>query len=180
MNKNRIDTGINANMNITGAGINKVKRTDNERGATVVEFAVIIIPLLLIVFAILEFSFIFYQRHFVENAAREGMRVGIRANNFSCFDGKPATGCTADVDRKLEVKKQVEEYLSALYQPEDILLVDPKRDPDNPRITVAVKVNNFFPQLLSGLIPGFANQTIISYSITGEYEDPDEYEDEEG
>ncbi|MFO7607006.1 MAG: pilus assembly protein [Desulfurivibrionaceae bacterium] len=179
MNKSRIYTGIKTNMYITGAGINKVKRAGNERGATVVEFAVIVIPLFLIVFAILEFSFIFYQRHFVENAAREGMRVGIRANNFSCFDGKPAAGCTADVDRKLEVEKRVTDYLAKLYQPADIYPPDVQRDPEKPLIKVTATVDNFFPQLLSGLIPGFANQGTLSYSITGEYEDPDEYDDEE-
>lgn len=149
-----------------------MKGYGSERGATVVEFAVIVVLLLVIVFGILELAFIFYQRHFVENAAREGMRVGIRANNFNCFEG-------CDEARRTTAEQRVNEYLSNLYQPGDILSVEAERDPDNPRITVAAEVTNFFPRLLSGLIPGFANQTIISYSITGEYEDPAEYDNEE-
>jgi len=153
-----------------------VKRAGNERGATVVEFAVIVIPLFLIVFAILEFSFIFYQRHFVENAAREGMRVGIRANNFSCFDGAPAPGCTPGVDRKTAVEQRVSEYLSALYD-DSVIEVEHVEEKS---LRVTATVDNFFPQLLSGLVPGFTNQSTLSYSITGEYEDPNEYDDEEG
>ncbi|MDR9501929.1 MAG: pilus assembly protein [Desulfurivibrionaceae bacterium] len=157
-------------MKITGSGIGITRRCGNEKGATVVEFAVIVALLLVIVFGILEFAFIFYQRHFVENAAREGMRVGILANNFSCF-----TGCAPDPERKTVVEDRVEEYLSVLYDDSDIYV---NRVPEN-SLEVKVEVENFFPQLLSGLIPGFANQDTISYSITGEYEDPDEYENEE-
>lgn len=146
----------------------------SERGATVVEFAVIVVLLLLIVFAVLEFSFIFYQRHFVENAAREGMRGGIRANNFSCFDGNPAPGCTADVDRKTAVEERVTEYLSVLYDDSDIEVEQVEEN----SLRVTVTVDNFFPQLLSALIPNFANPTTLSYGITGEYEDPDEYDNE--
>ncbi len=154
------------------------KWDSNENGATVVEFAVIVIPLLIIIFGILEFSFIFYQRHFIENAAREGMRVGIRANNFSCFNGAPASGCTASVDREIVVKQKVTDYLSGLYQPADVYPPDVVRVEEK-SLMVTAKVNNFFPQLLSGLIPGFTNQTTLSYSITGSYEDPDEYDNED-
>ncbi|MDT8335289.1 MAG: TadE/TadG family type IV pilus assembly protein [Desulfurivibrionaceae bacterium] len=158
-------------MKITGSGIGTrtTRRRGNEKGATVVEFAVIVVLLLLILFAILEFAFIFYQRHFVENAAREGMRVGIRANNYSCF-----TGCAQD--RKRAVEQRVADYLSALYDESDI---EVDRVAAEKSLKVSVAVENFFPQLLSGLIPGFANQNTLSYSITGEYEDPDEFDNEE-
>ena len=158
----------------------KTKR-DGERGATVVEFAVVVALLLIIIFGILEFAFIFYQRHFVENAAREGMRVGVRADNFNCFDGAPATGCTANLDRKLVVEQAVADYLSALYQPAGIALIGVERinDPGFEKsLKVTVTVNNFFPQLLSGLVPGFVNPDTITYSTTGRYEDPDEFDSE--
>jgi Flp pilus assembly protein TadG len=149
-----------------------------ERGATVVEFAVIVVLLLLLVFGILEFAFIFFQRHFVENAAREGMRLGIRYDNFNCFDGLPATGCTQSLDRKHVVEQKVTDYLSALYQPEDILVTRAERVLADKSLKVTVQVKNFFPQLLTGLIPGFANSATITYSTTGVYEDPDEFDSE--
>ncbi|MDF1577790.1 MAG: TadE/TadG family type IV pilus assembly protein [Desulfobulbales bacterium] len=163
-------------MKITGSGIGTrtTRRRGNEKGATVVEFAVIVVLLLLILFAILEFAFIFYQRHFVENAAREGMRVGIRANNYSCF-----TGCGAQ-ERKTAVEERVAEYLSAIYDADAIEAGDIEVERVAEKaLKVSVAVENFFPQLLSGLIPGFANQNTLSYSITGEYEDPDEFDNEE-
>ncbi len=152
----------------------------NENGATVVEFAVIVLLLLLISFGILEFAFIFYQRHFIENAAREGMRIGIRADNYSCFDG----GCPETLDRKKVVQAAVENYLSTLYPGYEMPNVcDEDTDPDNcvikggdntqKTLTVNIQVDNFFPKLLSGFIPGMNLQT-LNYSITGTYEDPTE------
>lgn len=149
----------------------------NEKGTAVVEFAVIVVILLAIFMGVLEFAFIFYQRHFVENAAREGMRVGIRANNFSCFDSE-TNGCSATVARKQVVQQKVEDYLSPLYEitnPDgqiDVIRIDEDEDA---YLKVTIEVANFFPQLLSGIIPGFSHQNIISYRITGRYEDPEEF-----
>ncbi len=148
-----------------------------------VEFAVVVILLLILVFGILEFAFTFYQRHFVENGAREGMRVGVRADNFNCFNGLPSAGCTTALDRKHVVEQKVTAYLSALYQPADILLINVERIDEEgvmeKSLKVTVTVKNFFPQLLSGLVPGFVNPDTITYHATGRYEDPDEYDDEE-
>jgi hypothetical protein len=168
----------------TGLGLNR------ECGATVVEFVVIIIFCLLpLIFGILEYAFIFYQEHFIANAAREGMRVGIRADNFNCFDGKPAAGCTANLDRKKAVENDVRDYLAAIYNPADIQEIDVRRlpaelapgetPPPDKSLKVTVTVNNFFPPLLSALIPGIKDQTTLSYTTTGRYEDPDEYDQED-
>ena len=149
--------------------VEKKSRSTNENGATVVEFAVIVLLLLLIIFGILEFAFIFYQRHFIENAAREGMRVGIRADNYETYTETP--GCIDKLNRYCAVELAVEDYLSTLYQPADIHPTKIEREGD--AIKVTVTVDNFFPQLLSGFIPGF-NQDVLTYSITGRYENPDE------
>ena len=140
-----------------------------------VEFAVIVSLLLLLVLGIMEFAFIFFQRHFIANAAREGMRVGVRADNFNCFNGVPASGCTANLDRRRVVEKAVTDYLDALYQPADIplLQVVPAAGKS---LKVTVTVNNFFPELLSGFIPGLADQATLTYSTMGRYEDPGEYD----
>jgi Flp pilus assembly protein TadG len=49
----------------------------NERGATAVEFAILLPVLLLILFGIIEFGMIMYGREIVTNATREGARAGI-------------------------------------------------------------------------------------------------------
>jgi Flp pilus assembly protein TadG len=48
-----------------------------ERGAATVEFAIIIIVLFLIVFGIIEFGILMYDKHILTNASREGARAGI-------------------------------------------------------------------------------------------------------
>lgn len=165
----------------------------NQNGAAVVEFAVIASILFVILFAILEFGFIFMQEHFVANAAREGMRVGIRANNFEEFTelGDESTdiynfsdGCDeSNLDRALFVDCQVRNYLETFYRREDVgtIVYRLPEDPDgNPAVlAVQVKVPNFYPPILSSLaalLPGtgFTLPENISFKTTGEYEDPDE------
>lgn len=53
------------------------QRRRHRRGATTVEFAVVSIILILILFGILEFSLVVYTTNVVENAAREGARYGV-------------------------------------------------------------------------------------------------------
>jgi len=149
-----------------------------ERGAAAVEYAVVCSLLILFVLGILEFSFIFYQRHYIANAAREGMRVGIRADNFNCFNGKPAIGCTEKLDRRKAMVKAVYDYLDSLYKPLDILPPNVEMAPGK-SLRLTITVNNFFPSLLSGFIPGLADQATLTYSTTGRYENPDEYDLEE-
>jgi Flp pilus assembly protein TadG len=153
---------------------------NDQKGATAVEFAVIAVILFLVLFGILEFGLIFMQEHYVANAAREGMRIGIRANNYNCFNNDPALGCTAD--RQTAVVNGVRDYLSTFYAPADIITNNVTRDPVSPTskiLSVTVEVNNFFPPIISSLatlIPGggFQLPSTISYTAEGEYEDPNE------
>lgn len=48
-----------------------------EQGAAVVEFAVILPLLLLLVFGIIEFGLLIYNKAMITNASREGARIGI-------------------------------------------------------------------------------------------------------
>jgi hypothetical protein len=160
---------------------------NDQKGATSVEFALIAAILFFILFSILEFGFIFMQEHYVANAAREGVRVGVRANNYNCFNNNPASGCT--VDRQTVVVNAVREYLSTLYSPANIIKPvtgtnDVRRDPislvaESKILRVDVEVNNFFPPIISALatlIPGagFELPSTISFTAEGEYEDPSE------
>ena len=53
----------------------------NQRGAAAVEFALVLVPLLLIVLGTIDWGYYFYIREVVTNAAREGARAGSIANN---------------------------------------------------------------------------------------------------
>jgi Flp pilus assembly protein TadG len=55
-----------------------VKRiADNEKGASAVEFAIILPLLVIMVFGIIEFGLLFYDKAVVTNASREAARAGI-------------------------------------------------------------------------------------------------------
>ena len=49
----------------------------NQKGTTVVEFAIILTLLLLLIFAIIEFGLFLFNRHVITNAVREAARAGI-------------------------------------------------------------------------------------------------------
>ena len=155
----------------------------NQRGAAAIEFAVVVLLLLIILFGIMEFSFTFLQRHFVANAAREGVRIGIRAQNYNCFDaaGIPCSGGNLS-DRGVIVKNLLTDcttnpkgYLCTLYQ-SDMARVEVEFDPlpiedsDPKTLTVTVSTPNFFPSLISSLVPGYEYPATLSYSASGNYE----------
>ena len=49
----------------------------NEKGATVVETAIIIMLLFVFIFGIIEFGLLLFNKHLITNASREGARAGI-------------------------------------------------------------------------------------------------------
>ena len=49
----------------------------HQRGATAVEFAIVFPLLILVMFGIIEFSIILYDKAMITNASREGARAGI-------------------------------------------------------------------------------------------------------
>ena len=52
----------------------------NQKGVAAIEFALMLPVLLLLVFGIIEFSVILYNKAMVTNASREGARAGIAYN----------------------------------------------------------------------------------------------------
>jgi Flp pilus assembly protein TadG len=57
----------------------KIKgQTLSQSGASAIEFALVLPVLLLILFGIIEFSVLFYNKAMITNASREGARAGIR------------------------------------------------------------------------------------------------------
>lgn len=165
-------------------------RIDNERGATAVEFAVIAALLFVIVIAILEFGFIFLQEHLVANAAREGARIGVLANNYDSTTANynsstppgAAKSCYTLTNRALRVHCEVRDYLQdTLYaNREPRVLVDTQEVDDIKTLIVTVRADNIFPPILSAFVktlPGvgdFNTPQSVSYTATGEFEDSEE------
>ena len=53
------------------------ERITNQKGAALVEFAIVLPLLLVLVFGMIEFSIMFYDKAVITNASREGARTGI-------------------------------------------------------------------------------------------------------
>ena len=58
-------------------GLVKRTRSESDRGAAAVEFALVVLPLLVIVFGIINFGFVFSQQSTLNNAVREGARRAV-------------------------------------------------------------------------------------------------------
>ena len=54
-----------------------VEKIINQKGAALVEFAIVLPLLLVLVFGMIEFSILFYDKAVITNASREGARAGI-------------------------------------------------------------------------------------------------------
>lgn len=62
----------------------KRKWQNQERGASAVEFAFVLPVLLLILFGIIEFGLLLYNKQVITNASREGSRAGIVVSRLAC------------------------------------------------------------------------------------------------
>ena len=51
--------------------------TKNQKGAAIVEFAIVLPLILMFLFGILEFGLLMYNKAMITNASREGARLGI-------------------------------------------------------------------------------------------------------
>ncbi|MDF1577791.1 MAG: pilus assembly protein [Desulfobulbales bacterium] len=74
-----------------------MKGISGNRGAAAVEFAVLFLLLMIILFGIIEFGFIWMQSHYIANAAREGARVAAKGHDDT------------------QVETAVKTYLQGLY-----------------------------------------------------------------
>ena len=52
-------------------------KNEKQRGATAVEFAIVILVFITIIFGIIEFGLLMFNQHVITNAGREGARAGI-------------------------------------------------------------------------------------------------------
>ena len=63
-----------------------MKKLKEHKGAAAVEFALVLIPLILLVFGAVEFGVLLYNKQVITNASREGARAGIV---YSSLNGVP-------------------------------------------------------------------------------------------
>lgn len=151
-------------------------RGRSQRGATVVEFAVIAGLVFLIIFGILEFGIIFLQEHYVANAAREAARVGVRANNFNSYDDNSKRNnclnlaieswrCT---DRKWRTQRTATDYLDIFYDSNEVG-VDVNYGNNSLVVTITIDSADIKK---AGIVP-FSNDIVFTTSM--EYEDRIEY-----
>ena len=55
----------------------RFRKINNQNGAAMVEFAIVLPLLLILVFGVIEFGVMFYNKAVITNASREGARAGI-------------------------------------------------------------------------------------------------------
>jgi len=53
------------------------RKHSNQKGTTAVEFSIVLIVFITLVFGIIEFGLLMYNQHVITNAGREGARAGI-------------------------------------------------------------------------------------------------------
>jgi Flp pilus assembly protein TadG len=79
----------------------------NQRGAAIVEFAIILPLLLLLIFGMIEFSLLMYNKAMITNASREGARRGI------VYRVDTTTNPVSDAPLTVtQIKAEVTSYLS--------------------------------------------------------------------
>jgi Flp pilus assembly protein TadG len=149
----------------------------NQRGAAVVEFAVLALLLVVFVFGIIEFGLLWVQSHYIANAAREGARVASKI---------PGTAA-ADIDaREEDAINAAKEYLREFFlygdkvDDSDFLTIDVTEDdlagvatpPRVIEVTVTVQSEQIWQPVLWALLnlmPGadFPDDFLTTLTQTG-------------
>jgi hypothetical protein len=62
-----------------------------ERGATLIEFAVVLVFLFLLMLSLADFGLCFFAQHTLEFATREGVRIALVGRTLTDSDGNPMT-----------------------------------------------------------------------------------------
>ena len=88
----------------------RFKKINNQTGAAMVEFAIVLPLLLTLIFGMIEFSIMLYDKAMITNATREGTRLGILFRT----DPIPATGIGSIPDT---VDNYLQNNLISLGQP---------------------------------------------------------------
>lgn len=107
--------------------------TRDENGATAVEFALILPLLILLIFGIIEFGLLLYNKQILTNACREGARAGIVVRSPTRL---------SNPEIRTVVKNYAEKYLitfgSDTLEDADIVLLPINNDTFDPTINPAI------------------------------------------
>jgi Flp pilus assembly protein TadG len=136
-------------------------RKKGQRGAAVVEFAVIAPLLLVIIFGIIEFGVYFFDKAVITNASREGARTGI-------VYGGPSVPRVSDDDIEAVVMKYEDSLIS--FHDDDDLDISISRSGNSSGDTLTVRVEYPFRFLvfsnLLGLLGGdIANPELKAVTV---------------
>ncbi len=141
-----------------------VKPNNSEKGASVVEFALILPLLLVMLFGIIEFGLILYDQAMLTNASREGARAGIISSSPRLSEAQIRTIALNYLDDGHLLKT----FDSSTATPNVTALIpaDPSFGED---LTVKVSyVYNFL--LIPGFIPGIPSSITLAAESVMKYE----------
>lgn len=134
--------------------VKKATNYRNERGSTAVEFALILPILLALVFGMIDFGRMLYTKEVLNNAVREGARVGIKLKTIPVTDPQITTQVNTVIDGS-----QLADSTKATVAINRIAVGT------STNLQVAVNYNFSF-LVASALIPGLSqNRTLTSTSI---------------
>jgi Flp pilus assembly protein TadG len=92
-----------------------MKRSDTQRGGTLVEASITLMLLLMLLFGIIEFGRMYHMYHVATQAAREGARFSVAPCPFNLAI---AGSCTAgNLPTSTEVQSRVETYMNNIGVP---------------------------------------------------------------
>lgn len=133
------------------------KQRFGSSGQAIVELAIILLPLALLVFGMIEFGRYLYLKNSVTNAAREGVRKAVVTNPWdNSSNGSALTIIT---------------YTKTLPSMDDTSVsVMSSPSPPSTGAEVSVTVRKPFSTGLINLLPQFKNMTSIRASATMRYE----------
>lgn len=86
------------------------QKTGNNKGAAVVEFALVISLFLTLIFGIIDFGWYFFTQHTLQYATREGMRLALVGGKLNDDAGNP-------LSREESIKKAIKENVSMAIDP---------------------------------------------------------------
>ncbi len=88
------------------------KRRDM-RGATLIEFALVFLPLVMLIFGTIEFGRYFFVQHVLQFATREGVRLALVGRTLNDGNGNP-------MSREASIIKVIDEKAAIAVPPSDV------------------------------------------------------------
>ena len=131
-------------------------KASNQKGASAIEFAIILPVLVVLLFGALEYGLAMYNKQVITNAGREGARAGIAGDGATDIDGIVKDYCNG----RLMTWADGIWHVGDGNPPESVSLSEGPFFPNN--LTVTVTYLHKF--LVAGII-GFDDKTIYSATV---------------